>query len=152
MPVSTNEKMFSESTGACAVIAAAVLLVGKLEQSPMANTLLYSGFLCCSVASSTLTHPVASAIGLPLITSSGPIGGTACSSAYSVLTSVPSARLNVATRLPASIAVRFVENSAGIPRDRRSALSASEYFLTENIEGMPFQNSTWTVSLRAVRR
>lgn len=63
-----------------AATAAAVLLVGTLEQSPRANTLLYR--LCCKVSLLTSTHPAASEMGLPTITSRGPIGGVTCSMEY----------------------------------------------------------------------
>lgn len=53
--------------------AAAVFDVGRLVQSPIPNTFGYR--LCCRVSLSTSTQPAASATGLVLRTSGGPMGG-----------------------------------------------------------------------------
>lgn len=56
-------------------MAAAVLEVGREEQSPRANMFAYSGLMCCNVPLSTATQPAESAMGEDLIKSRGPIGG-----------------------------------------------------------------------------
>lgn len=61
-------------------MAAAVLLVGKLEQSPIAHTFPRSALVCRSVALSTETQPASSEIGEPFKASSGPMGGETCRS------------------------------------------------------------------------
>jgi len=53
-PLHASIKLFTK-TGVCPVIAAAVLLVGKLEQSPMAQT--FENLLDLKVAGSTSTNP-----------------------------------------------------------------------------------------------
>lgn len=58
-------------------IAAAVLEVGRFEQSPAAQMLGY--FLCCNVYLSTSTYPEESAKPDSAINLGGFIGGTKCS-------------------------------------------------------------------------
>ena len=60
--------------------AAAVFDVGRLVQSPIPNTFGYR--LCCRVSLSTSTQPAASATGLILRTSGGPMGGVTWSISY----------------------------------------------------------------------
>ena len=61
-------------------IAAAVLLVGKFVQSPMAKTLGY--FLCCNVSLTTSTKPLASDRGDFIRKSCGCIGAPICKKSY----------------------------------------------------------------------
>lgn len=63
------------------MMAAAVLDVGRFEQSPSAQTLLY--FLCYKVLGSISTKPAASPSPLALINPGGPWGGTRCSKSKS---------------------------------------------------------------------
>ena len=61
-------------------IAAAVLLVGRLVQSPIAKTL--GNFLCCNVSLTTSTKPLASANGDLARNSCGDIGAPMCKKSY----------------------------------------------------------------------
>lgn len=61
-------------------IAAAVLLVGRFAQSPIAKT--FGNFLCCKVSLTTSTNPLASANGDFAKNSNGCIGGAMCKRSY----------------------------------------------------------------------
>mmetsp|Transcript_37572 Transcript_37572/g.88434 ORF Transcript_37572/g.88434 Transcript_37572/m.88434 type:complete len:209 (-) Transcript_37572:562-1188(-) len=122
------------STGASEAIAAAVLEVGRLEESPRAKTL--GNLVLWRVYLSTSTKPSLLASGDFLITSGGDMYGTTCRTSYGlVVTWLVSRCLKVAMRLSLSTLTRSVRYDTSMFFSAAMMSRASPYFLTWNIEG-----------------
>jgi hypothetical protein len=106
LPSNYFSKLFT-NTGAWPKIAAAVLEVGRLAQSPREKTLGY--LRCYKVSAWTSTYPLAAARGLFAMTSCGVWGGTRCKKSKSTSSVSPVTKfLKVALWFFESTLVRFV--------------------------------------------
>mmetsp|Transcript_42213 Transcript_42213/g.99042 ORF Transcript_42213/g.99042 Transcript_42213/m.99042 type:complete len:214 (+) Transcript_42213:367-1008(+) len=115
--------MLCTTTGAWLATAAAVLVVGALQQSPSANTFL--NLTCWRVAWSTSTKPSLSASGEFFTNAGADWGGTTCSASKGSCFLLPLASLKVAVLPRTSILI-----SSELPANSTSRSAASCFSVT----------------------